>query len=436
MALDTAIPNQGCPNQGWVREDRDRHRFKVARRAFTDEAVLEAERRVVFEHCWIYLGHESEIPNPNDFVTRSVAGRELIFNRDRRGAVHAFMNVCPHRGATVVREKKGNALGFQCFYHGWAFSNAGAFATRIADGNYPEDFGKDHCEDLTAAPRLEDYRGLYFINFDRDAGSLADYLAGAKAYIDVIMDHGAAAGMEIIGGTQEYSIRANWKLLVENSVDGYHAATTHATYFDYLGDTVGSMTKPPEGIGRGKALDLGNGHAVIEYWAPWGRPIAQWIPAWGEAAKVELDGVFADLKARFGEARATQIAKLNHNLVIFPNLVINDVMAITVRTFYPQEPDFMRVNAWALGVKDESASLRKWRLFNFLEFLGPGGFATPDDVEALESCQRGYRNRAEAGWNDLSKGMMRNEPATDDEEQMRCFWREWDRRVGASLETV
>ena len=66
---------------------------------------------------------------------------------------------------------------------------------------------------------------------------------------------------------------------------------------------------------------------------------------------------------------------------------------------------------------------------NFLEFLGPGGFATPDDVEALESCQRAYRNHEQAGWNDISKGMMKAVPATDDEEQMRCFWRGWNRRM-------
>ncbi len=427
MALDGAVT---APEL--VREDRTRHRFKVARRAFTDPAVLEAERREIFDHCWIYLGHESEIPNANDYLTRSVAGRDLIFNRDRKGEVHAFLNVCPHRGATVVREKTGNALGFQCFYHGWAFSNVGTFATRIAAGNYPEDFGDDHCVDLTPAPRLESYRGLYFINFDLAAPSLSDYLADARAYIDILADQGQA-GMEIIGGAQEYSIAANWKLLVENSFDGYHAATTHATYFDYLGDTVGSMTTPPPGTERGKAIDLGNGHAVIEYWAPWGKPIAQWIPAFGEAAKIEIEALYEGLTARFGEEKANQIAHKSRNLVIFPNLVINDVMSVTVRTFYPEKPDFMRVNAWAIGPKDESASLRKWRLFNFLEFLGPGGFATPDDQEALEACQRGYRNQAQAGWNDISKGMMREAPGTEDEEQMRCFWREWDRRVAHAV---
>ncbi|MGD0866516.1 MAG: Rieske 2Fe-2S domain-containing protein, partial [Rhizomicrobium sp.] len=110
MGLETPRSNAGTP---WVREDRDNHRFKVARQAFTDKEVLALERRAIFDRCWIYVGHDSEIPNANDFLTRSVAGRDIVFNRDRTGKVHAFFNICPHRGATVVREKRGNALGFQ-----------------------------------------------------------------------------------------------------------------------------------------------------------------------------------------------------------------------------------------------------------------------------------------------------------------------------------
>ena len=88
---------------GLVMEDRERFLFRVARKAFTDEQVLEAERREIFDKCWLYLGHGSEIAQNCDFLTRSVAGRELVFNRDRGGAVHAFLNTCPHRGAQLVR---------------------------------------------------------------------------------------------------------------------------------------------------------------------------------------------------------------------------------------------------------------------------------------------------------------------------------------------
>ena len=118
---------------------------------------------------------------------------------------------------------------------------------------------------------------------------------------------------------------------------------------------------------------------------------------------------------------------MNRNLFIFPNLVVNDIMAVTIRTYYPEAPDYMVITAWALAPKEESAWARKYRLSNFLEFLGPGGFATPDDAEALEHCQRGFRNALELQWNDISKGMNRERPRHDDELQMRAFWTQWNK---------
>lgn len=418
-----------------VDDDVAASRFRVSRKAFVSDEILAIEREQIFDKCWLYLGFETEIAEKNSFITRSVGGRELIFNRDRSGAVNAFHNVCPHRGAMVVREKCGHAMGFQCFYHGWAFANDGRFATRFTEKDaYPTGFEKDPRLNLVSVPRLESYRGLYFVNFDRNAIGLEEYLAGAKDYIDLLMDQ-SETGMELVGGNQEYSIRANWKLLAENSVDAYHAATTHSTYVDYLVSFSGALvdTTAKSYYQQSRCVDLGNGHAVIEFSAPWGRPVALPIPAWGEKGMADVNSVKQRLIERFGEARGNQIAQLNRNMIIFPNLVINDIMAVTLRTFYPSEPDYMTVSAWAMAPIGEDPEFRERRLFNFLEFLGPGGFATPDDVEALQACQRGYKNIKEAGWNDISRGLGREAQSANDEAQMRAYWREWNRRISAAL---
>jgi hypothetical protein len=110
---------------------------------------------------------------------------------------------------------------------------------------------------------------------------------------------------------------------------------------------------------------------------------------------------------------------------------INDIMAITVRTFFPRTLDYMDITAWALAPKEESPDNRALRLDNFLTFLGPGGFATPDDVEMLEACQRGFANR-EVEWSDISRGMKREHPLTNDELQMRAFWRKWHELITLS----
>ena len=407
-----------------VQEDRTRSRFKVDRKAFTSQEIFEREREAIFGKCWLYLGHESELPNPNDFVTRQVGGRPIIFNRDRKGNFQAFFNTCPHRGAQVEREKCGNAIRFKCFYHGWAFNNNGKFATKSPVGAYPQDFDDDGSVDLARVPHLDQHRGFYFVNFDKGAGPLKEYLAGVTEILDIVSDH-SADGMEIIGGVQEYSIRANWKLLFENSIDGYHASETHSTYFEYLLDAQNATAAK---LGGTETLDFGNGHVAIEFEAPWGRPIARWTPAWGEAAKADMEALKAELVERLGEDYADRIARVGRNTGIFPNLVINDIMAITVRTFFPIAPDLMHVWSFALAPKGESRTFRKRRNDNFLEFLGPGGFATPDDIEALESAQIGYRNMADAPFNDISLGML-GKNDLGNEEQMRIFWREWSRRV-------
>jgi p-cumate 2,3-dioxygenase alpha subunit len=405
--------------------DESRRVFRVSRQSFVDPQIFEAEKREIFDKCWLYLGHESELDKPGDFVTRQVGGRSILFARSGPDSISALLNTCPHRGAQVCREKSGSAKTFQCFYHGWAFGLDGKLRSYPGKSAYPEDFLDRPETSMSRVPRHESYRGFHFICFDPCAESLSDYLGGVKEYLDVICDQ-TRETMRIVQGSQEYSIRANWKLLTENSIDGYHALTTHATYLDYLRNTSGGLAQVAFG---GEGRDLGRGHAVLEYRAPWGRPVAQWIPAWGEAGRAELDRIRADLAARHGERRAARICDYNRNLFVFPNFVVNDIMAVTVRTYYPAQPDLMAISAWALAPSEESAWARKYRLFNFLEFLGPGGFATPDDVEALEQCQKGFRNATEAGWNDISKGMGKEAPSYDDELQMRAFWTEWNRRI-------
>ncbi|MBT3565486.1 MAG: Rieske 2Fe-2S domain-containing protein [Gammaproteobacteria bacterium] len=422
MAATIPIKNITEP---YVVEDNERHTFLVNRRAFVDPNVLAQEQAAIFDKCWLYIGHESEIPNNEDFLTRAVGGRELIFVRGKDGTARAFFNTCPHRGAMVCREKKGKGKMFRCFYHAWTFDLEGKLIQRPEAERYSE-AAQEGMHNLVQVAKLEQYRGLYFVNFDDAAIDLVTYLAGAVEYIDLTIDHSEVA-MEIVGGMQEYGFQANWKLLAENSFDAYHGLSTHATYFDYVvaaggqfGETLTATAEP---------TDLGNGHAVIEYGAPWGRPIAKPVAAWGDEGAAECAEIHKRLEERFGKERADRIANNNFNMVIFPNFVINNIMAITLRTFFPEAPDHQHVKAWTLAPADESASMRERRLYNFLEFLGPGGFATPDDCEALKLCQKGYTNLTNAGWNDISKGMGQDPIISNDEEQMRIFWREWDRRI-------
>ena len=134
-----------------------------------------------------------------------------------------------------------------------------------------------------------------------------------------------------------------------------------------------------------------------------------------------------ELVQRLGSARAARVADTNRNLCIFPNLVINDGSSVTVRHFYPIAPDRMHVTAWALGPVEETEAQRARRLHAFLTFYGPGGFATPDDVAALEAAQLGFAAWREVPWSDLSRGMAKASDAqlATDEGHLRVFWRKW-----------
>jgi hypothetical protein len=164
-----------------------------------------------------------------------------------------------------------------------------------------------------------------------------------------------------------------------------------------------------------------------------GRPVAKWISIYGEDAREEIAAIRAELVERLGEERANRVADTNRNLVVFPNLVINDGSSVTVRAFSPAAVDHMKVTAWALGPVEESESARARRLDSFLTFYGPGGFATPDDVEALEMVQAGLATWREVSWSEMSRGMNKDgEQLNTDELHLRTFWRRWNALMTAS----
>ncbi len=401
----------------YIDDDRTMPRFRVNRTAMTDPEVFAQEKSRIFDRSWLYVGHETELTKPNDIKTRRVAGRPVLFLRDNNGQVRVWLNSCPHRGAMLCRDTTTNARFMTCFYHGWTFDTAGKMASLPGDVAYGPDFARPG---LAAPPRLDSYRGFVFISFDPDIVDLRTYLAGAKDYLDLVMDQ-SEVGMQVLEGTHEYSVKANWKLLVENSVDGYHAISTHQRYFTMVAAARGGLDGAAMGGGRG--LDLCNGHAVAAANpdAPnvMGRPLSA-------AARAEREARFERLRQRDG---SEWVRRMNgsRNMVIFPNLVVIDlVMGVIIRKIDPVAPDYMEVTAWELAPPEEGAELKRQRLDNFLTFWGPGGLASPDDVEALESCQTSFATAGELPWSDISRGMSDPAPTGSEELQMRAFWRRWN----------
>jgi p-cumate 2,3-dioxygenase subunit alpha len=404
--------------------------FRVHRSVFTDERYLKREHKTIFSNPWLFLGHASEVPNPGDFVTRNLIGERLIMCRDKNGEVRVFFNSCRHRGALVCRERSGNTERFRCIYHAWTYRNTGELIGVAERASFPPSFEVE--KSGLDSPRYEIYRDFVFLTFNKAAPPLHEFLSPVLPYLDSIINQSLTGQMEVVEGTHFYQMGGNWKLIVENSIDGYHGMAVHKTYFAYLNGRGYDLGGGLDGVG----VELGNGHAVMHYYAPFGRSVARPAPVMSEEAKHRVHALAADLVETYGEETAELVGQKSKNILIYPNLLIIDAASLQVRVLDPIGVDHTDVTAWCLAPVGEDAELRKHRIQGYLEFLGPGGFATPDDNEVIEACQEGYGQVRGTEWSILSKGMAKEAQSLTDEEQLRAFWRQWQKDIAGTDETV
>jgi p-cumate 2,3-dioxygenase subunit alpha len=426
----------GSNGAGLILDDREDGIFRVHRSVFVDREIFEQERALIFDRSWLFAGHVSEFPNRGDFVTRSVAGRPVILAHGDDGKIRALMNTCRHRGNLVCRQERGTgAEFFRCFYHGWIYGTCGDLRGVPGEEAYSDAFDRSALG-LESAPRMCNHRGCIFVSFDPEIESFERYMGDALAVFDNTLDLG---DMEFVHGQFKYSMRANWKLLVENSMDGYHAAYTHERFFSHWLKSEGlagarpaqqlaaaARNDSPSNMRRG-TVPLGNGHVTTYYPCDDGRPAVNRGYLEKHAGE-DLHKFRAGLVDRYGLEKARKVEGGAGNYLIFPNLMVIDGWWV-FRTFYPSSPDYMEINGWACLPKNDPPALRKARLEWYLAFQGPGGFATPDDVEGLEGCQMGFAAHKEVEWSDISRGMKGNLAGGPGELQMRVFWREWHARM-------
>jgi len=131
-------------------EDKESGDYRLHRSAFTDEALFELEMKHIFEGNWIYLAHESQVPNANDYLTTYIGRQPIVIARNRQGDLNAFINACTHRGAMLCRFKRGNKATYTCPFHGWTFNNSGKLL-KVKDpegAGYPDCFNKEGSHDL------------------------------------------------------------------------------------------------------------------------------------------------------------------------------------------------------------------------------------------------------------------------------------------------
>lgn len=378
--------------------------YRIARDMFTEPELFDLEMELIFEKVWIYACHESEIPNNNDFLTVQIGRQPLIISRDGKGELHAMVNACQHRGATLTRVAKGNQSTFTCPFHAWCYKSDGRLVKVKAPAEYCEDFDKNS-RGLKQA-RISSYRGFVFVSLDtRATDSLEDFLGDGKVFLDLMVEQSPTGELEVLQGKSTYSFDGNWKLQNENGVDGYHVSTVHYNYVSTVqhrqqvnaskGEELDTLDYSKLGAGDNTTDDgwfsLKNGHSVLFSEMP------------NPTVRPGYDTVMPYLVEIYGEKRAEWAMHRLRNLNLYPSLFFMDQISSQLRIVRPVAWNKTEVISQCIGVKGESAEARRNRIRQFEDFFNVSGLGTPDDLTEFREQQRGFQARLER-WSDISRG--------------------------------
>ena len=382
--------------------------FRIDRRMYDEQAVFDAEMERIFEATWMYVAHESQIPRPGDFIWTEVGRQPVIINRLDDGRISGVINACSHRGALLTATRQGNARILVCRYHGWTFKADGE-CVRIKEEEigFPDGVDKS-CYNLTPVPQVESYKGFIFANLNPDGPSLAEHLGDTRPFIDMLADQ-SEEGMEVLPGSAAYVVDCNWKLQVENGVDGYHVGVVHRNFAqtvrrrnelsDASGTKLTENARFDPGAVETACYDLGHGHNVI--WSDRGAPEA--APLYEAKDKV---------LPRVGEEKWNWMVGRGRNLLLYPNLFLMDQSSTQIRIVRPLSPTRTEIRVYCIAPKSESPAARTARLNKFRDFFLTSGLATPDDSVALEDTQAGVAGRL-ARWSPFERGMATAETGAD-----------------------
>ena len=378
-----------------VQDDAEAGVFRCRRDIFTNQDLYALELKHIFEGNWVYLAHESQIPETNDYYTTWIGRQPVVITRDKTGTLNAVINACAHKGAMLCRRKQGNKGSFTCPFHGWTFSNTGKLL-KVKDARttqYPDQFGKDGSHDLTRVARFESYRGFLFGSLDPDVASLDEFLGETKIIIDQIVDQ-APEGLEVLRGNSSYIYDGNWKLQMENGCDGYHVSSVHWNYATTMERRSETGTKAVDANSWSKSVagvyGFENGHILL----------------WTNTKNPEVRPVYnrrEEIAARLGEEKAGFIVNQTRNLCIYPNVFLMDQFSTQIRVVRPLSVDKTEVTIFCFAPKGESAEDRAHRIRQYEDFFNVSGMGTSDDLEEFRACQTGYAGTVTL-WNDMSRG--------------------------------
>jgi choline monooxygenase len=189
---------------------------------YFDAEIADAERQHAFGGSWVAAGRADQVAAPGCFFTIDLAGEPVLVVRDQQGVLRAFYNVCRHKAAQVINEAQGTLTKLRCRYHGWTYDLAGRLrGTPEFDG--VADFCRDDHGLVPLAVAV--WGPLVFVH-----APPLDRLTPLAEFLAPLPQHTPALGLETMRFVQrrEYELACNWKVFVDNYLDGgYHVNTVH-----------------------------------------------------------------------------------------------------------------------------------------------------------------------------------------------------------------
>jgi phenylpropionate dioxygenase-like ring-hydroxylating dioxygenase large terminal subunit len=416
---------------------------RVHRRVYTDPEIFAEEMRKIYGSTWVYVGHASELTEPNAFRTASMGGRPIILTHGAGGGFHVLLNRCLHRGATVCRKERGRAKRFVCPYHGWSYATDGRLTGVPWPSGYAPEF--DHRALSLGRARVTTYRDFIFATFNPSPPNIVEYLAAARPLLDAWIDRFPGGKVVARSGAHRMDCPANWKLVMDNSSDGYHPAFSHRSLLQMaqrLGESkdMSYFAESPDN-GAMYARYLGNGHSFLDQRPMYPAAGDYWEQQRPQPGREVLE---AHVRERYGEAEATRLLDLvvgaQMNLSIFPNLLI---IGNQIQSMEPVAVD-RTILTWQSTTSDElPPEINTLRIRTQEDFPS---FGEPDDLANFGECQRGL-SIPEVEWVLMNRGFGIDgrqridedggvtAPVTD-EAQMRGYMHHWRQLMQSTDPTV